>query len=161
MSYICLMVYICIYIYIYISPPPRLGADGVLRLSSWRVTSFFFYFFFLPTSSTSLPSYLLRDLTSSPGRPPAVASSELSRPLDTSWTSKMPPRRLQDASCLPSFFGCFLHRFSIDFWCQLGSNLPPKINENPWKIDAKSIHFFIVFWSIFVRCFAPWNLKIY
>ena len=35
----------------------------------------------------------------------------------------------------------FLHRFSMPFWVDLGSgfppNLPPKIDQNPRKIDAK------------------------
>ena len=41
-------------------PPPRLGADGVLKPLPVRATSFLSYLLYC----TSLPSYLLRDLKS-------------------------------------------------------------------------------------------------
>ena len=66
---------------------------------------------------------------------------------------KTPPRRINFfASC----FWCFLDRFFIDFWCQLGFSSLPKIHENPWKIDAKSYpHFGFIFWSIFFDFSIP------
>ena len=113
------------------------GADGVLRLSSWRVI----YLLYLPSS---LSNFSLRDLKSAPGRVTPC-------PLDTSWTSKMAARRLQDASCLPSFFGCFFasifNWFLMPTWLQLAS-------ENRWKsmkIDAKSNpHLAFIFYRLLV-----------
>ena len=106
---------IYIYIYIYIYPPPRLWR----RRRSWtflpegHLRSFRS---FLPfTLLIKGPEILL----------PPSARPEVSPAPDTSWTSKMPPRRLQDASCLPSFFGCFFasifNRFLMPTWLQLAS----------------------------------------
>ena len=122
------------------------GADGVLGLSSRRVIY----------APSSLSNFSLRDLKSA-GR---IATPP---PPDASWTSKMPPRRLQDVSCLLSFFGYFLAsifgRFLMPTWLQLAS-------ENQWKSmknrcqdrSPSCIHFSIDFWSICIRFFDPWNL---
>ena len=109
------------------------GADGVLGLSSRRVI----YLLYLPSS---LSNFSLRDLKSAAGlvAPP---------PPDTSWTSKMPPRRLQDASCLPSFFGCFFasifNRFLMPTWLQLASENRPKIHEKSIPRAIPILHSFL------------------
>ena len=146
---------IWIYIYIYIYPPPRLGADGVPKLSSRRVT----YALFAPSS---LSLFSLRHLKSAGALGMSGALPASGHLLDLQDPSKTPPRCLLFAIIFWMFF-------CIDFQSIFDANLAPTCLRKSMKIHEKSMpraipilhSFFIDFWSICVRLFDPWNLMFY
>ena len=137
-------------------PPPRLGATGVLNLSSRRVI-------YAPSAPSSLSLFSFRDLKSA------------RRPCARPWTLRSspgfgtplgPPRCFQDASKMPLVCHHFLDVFCIDFQSIFDANLAPTCLRKSMKIHEKSMpraipilhSSFIDFWSICVRFFDHWNL---
>ena len=138
-------IYLSMYPSIY--PPPRLGVDGVPKLSSRRVT----YALFAPSS---LSLFSLRHLKSAGLLGTSRALPASGHLLDLQDASKTPPRWL--------FFAInFWMFFCIDFQSIFGANLAPTSLRKSMKIHEKSMPRAIpILHSSYYRCLIDlWSIS--